>query len=66
METAVINFKSEDDKFLFAALAKRLHLKLKVISSIDKEDYGLLKAMLEGKTGEYVDVERYLSKLRGK
>lgn len=66
METAVINLKSASDKFLFAALAKRLRLRLKIITPTDKEDYGLIKAMMEGKTGEYIDVDRYLNKLRGK
>lgn len=66
METFVINLKSEKDKFLFSELAKRLRLKTAILSDKDKEEYGLLKAMLEGKTGKYIEVERYLNKLRKK
>ena len=64
METLVINLKSEKDKSLFSELAKRLHLKTAIFSDEDKEDYGLLKAMLKGRTGEYADKETVLKALR--
>ena len=64
METLVINLKSENDKSLFSELAKRLHLKTTILSDEDKEDYGLLKAMLKGRTGEYADKETILKALR--
>ncbi|MBI4945137.1 MAG: hypothetical protein HY840_01905 [Bacteroidetes bacterium] len=64
METLVINLKSEKDKSLFYALAERLHLKASLLTEEDKEDYGLLKAMLKGRTGEYVDKETVLKALR--
>jgi len=64
METLVINLKSEKDKSLFYALAERLHLKTTTITEEDKEDYGLLKAMLEAKKGEYIDKETVLKALR--
>ena len=64
METLVINLKSAKDKSLFSELAKRLHLKTAILSDDDKEDYGLLKAMLNGRTGEYVDKEVILKALR--
>lgn len=64
METLVINLKSAKDRSLFAELAKRLHLKTAILSDEDKEDYGLLKAMLKGRTGEYADKEIVLKALR--
>lgn len=64
METLVINLKSEKDKSLFSELAKRLHLKTVIFSDEDKEDYGLLKAMLKGRTGEYADKATVLKALR--
>ena len=64
METLVINLKSEKDKSLFSELAKRLHLTTAILSDEDKEDYGLLKAMLKGRTGEYVDKATVLNALR--
>jgi hypothetical protein len=63
METLVINIKSKKDKILFSTLADRLHLKLRILSEEDKEDYGLLKAMLEAKKGEYVDRETIMKSL---
>ena len=64
METLVINLKSENDKSLFSELAKRLHLKTAILSDEDKEDYGLLRAMLKGRTDEYVDKATVLKALR--
>jgi hypothetical protein len=45
-------------------LAERLHLKASLLSEEDKEDYGLLKAMLQAKKGEYVEKETILKALR--
>lgn len=64
METLVINVKSKKDKSLFYALAERLKLKATVLNAEDKEDYGLLKAMLQAKKGDYVDKETVLKALR--
>lgn len=64
METMVINIKSQNDKILFSTLAHRLNLKSRILSEEDKEDYGLLKAMLEAKTGEYVEREAISKALR--
>ena len=64
METLVINIKSEKDKSLFHALAERLHLKTTTLTEEDKEDYGLLKAMLQAKKANYVSKETILRALR--
>lgn len=64
METLIINLKSKKDREPFYALAQRLHLKASIITEEDKEDYGLLKAMLKGKKGEYVSKETVLKALR--
>ncbi len=63
MEALVINIKSEKDKSLFYALAERLHLKATAFTEEDKEDYGLLKAMLHAKKGDYVNKETVLKAL---
>ncbi len=63
METLLINLKSEEDKALFLSLAKRLRLKTKSISESEKEDFGLLKAMLEAETGENVSREKIMKVL---
>ena len=64
METLLINIKSEEDKKIFLSLAKRLKLKAKFLSPQDKEDYGLLKAMIGGQTGEYVSREEVMDALK--
>jgi hypothetical protein len=64
METLLIDLKSEEDKALFLSLARRLRLKTKSISESEKEDFGLLKAMLEAETGENVSREEIMKTLQ--
>ncbi len=64
METIIINIKSQKDKFIFTSLANRLKLKSRILSEEDKEDYGLLKAMLEAKQEDYVERETIMKSLR--
>ena len=64
METIIINIKTQKDKFLFTSLANRLKLKSRILSEEDKEDYGLLKAMLDAKQEDYVDRETIMKALR--
>jgi hypothetical protein len=64
METIVINVKSQKDKILFTSLAERLHLKSKVFTEEENEDFGLLKAMLEAKKDDFVDRETIMKSLR--
>lgn len=64
METLIINVKSEKEKSLFFALAEQLHLKAAALSEEDKEDYGLLKAMMKGKKGDYVSKQSIMKALR--
>jgi len=64
METIIINIKTQKDKLLFTSLANRLKLKSRILSDEDKEDYGLLKAMMEAKQEDYVDRETIIKSLR--
>ena len=64
METIIINIKSQKDKLLFTSLADRLKLKSIILSEEDKEDYGLLKAMLEARQEDYVDRETIMKSLQ--
>jgi len=64
MKTIIINIKTQKDKLLFTSLANRLKLKSKILSEEDKEDYGLLKAMIEAKQEDYVDRETIMKALR--
>ena len=64
METMIIDIKSKQDKSLFYALAERLHLRAGIISPEDKENYALLKAMMQAKKNNYVSKEAVLKALR--
>lgn len=64
METMIINIESEDDKQLFLSLAKRLRLKATFLTDDEKEEYGLLKSMLEGQTKEYASKEAIMEALK--
>ncbi len=55
METLVIDVNSKEDKKVFTTLAKRLHLKMRVITQSEKEDLGLALAIEEGLKSGYVD-----------
>lgn len=63
METLLINIKSDEDRDLFLSLARRLRLKTKSLTESDKEDFGLLKAMFEAETGEYVSRDEIMKAL---
>ena len=64
MQTIVLQSESKSELKLLADLAKKLGIKVKFLSSQDKEDIGLLNAINIGKTGEYIDSTLFLKKLR--
>ena len=47
-------------------LAEKMGMKVKVLTEEDKEDIGLLKAMLQGRKEEYVEEEEVFKILREK
>jgi len=64
MEGAILHTDSGKDLDLILQLAKKLGISSKKLSKEEIEDYGLLIAIADGKTGEYVDTEKYLKELR--
>lgn len=65
METLVIDVNSKEDKKVFTTLAKRLHLKMRVITQSEKEDLGLALAIEEGLKSGYVDEKTVMDTLNG-
>ena len=55
METIVIDINSNEDKRAFTSLAKRLHLKVRVLRQYEKEDIALASAIDDGRESGYVD-----------
>lgn len=66
METLVLQSLSKKDIAMFEELARRAGLKTRLVNKEYVEGLALAGAMDVGRTGEYVDTEAYLTKLRGK
>ncbi len=64
MEGAILHTESDTDLSLILQLAKKMGISARKLSKDEIEDFGLSIAIAEGKTGEYVDSETYLTKLR--
>ena len=66
METLLLQGKSKKDMKIFADLAKKVGIKTKMLTNAHLEDIGLATVMKKGRTGEYINTETYLKKLKGK
>jgi transcriptional regulator with XRE-family HTH domain len=64
MQTIVLEGKSKTDLKLLADLARKLGIKVKYLSKEEKEEIGLISAIEQGSTGEYVDTDEFIKKLR--
>jgi hypothetical protein len=64
MESAIISAKSKRDIQLLVSVAEKMGIKAKILSKEELEDFGMAKAITEGKTGEYVDTDEFLKSLR--
>ena len=64
MEGAILHTESNKDLALILQLAKKLGISARKLSKDEIEDYGLSIAISEGRTGEYIDTETFLSELR--
>jgi len=51
---------------LLMALAKKLGIKADQLTEADLEDIGMVKAIEEGKTGQYLNTESFLQSLEDK
>ena len=66
MESLLLQGKSKKDIEILAELARMIGLKTRRLTKEELEDIGLANAMRKGRTGEYVNTDDYLKKLRGK
>lgn len=64
MESLVITPSSKDDLKLLKSMAKKMGFRVSILTDKDKEDFGLLKAMLEGRKTKLVSKEEILRNLR--
>ncbi|HBX50967.1 MAG: hypothetical protein A2309_13520 [Bacteroidetes bacterium RIFOXYB2_FULL_35_7] len=66
MESAILISESKTDLSLLLTLAKKLGIGIHRLTTEEIEDMSLINAMKTGRTGEYIDADKYLKKLRRK
>ncbi len=64
MQTLVLRSDSESDLKLLMQLAQKLGIEVKFLTEEEKEDLGMLNAINEGRTGEYIHTSDFLKNLR--
>ncbi|MBI4648757.1 MAG: hypothetical protein HY738_19760 [Bacteroidia bacterium] len=64
MQTVVLHSNSKTDMKLLTDLAKKIGILVKYLTDEEKEDIGLLNAIIKGRTGKYVNTNNFIKKLR--
>ncbi len=64
METLVLTGNSNSNITLIKNIARKLGISAKKINKEELEDSGLLFAMKKGKTGEFVETDKFIQDLR--
>lgn len=66
METFILNSRTKSESDQIKKMIKEMNLESKIISDEDKEDYGLLKIMMDSKDDELVSREEVMIALKSK
>ncbi len=66
MKTLVVTSDNANELKVLKYLAEKMGMAAEVLSEEEKEDMGLLKAMMEGKQNDYVSEDEVLKALRKK
>ncbi len=66
MKTLVVTSDDDNELKVLKYLAEKMGMEAEMLSEEEKEDMGLLKAMLEGKQNDYVSEKEVLKALRKK
>lgn len=64
MESAIISGTSKKDIQLLVTIAEKMGIKAKFLTKEELEDFGMGKAIKEGKTGDLIDTEEFLNSLK--
>ena len=64
METLILTGDKKSEMKLIEEIARRFGLKTRKLTLAEIEDIALLKAILDGETGEYVDTDQFVKSLR--
>lgn len=66
METLILTGEKKSEMNLIIEIARKFGIKTRKLSIGDVEDLGLLKAIKDGETGEYVDTDQFVDSIRKK
>jgi len=66
MKTLVVTSDNANELKVLKYLAEKMGMEAEMLSEEEKEDMGLLKAMMEGKQNDYVSEDEVLKALRKK
>jgi len=64
METAILTSRSKSDLKLLLELAQKIGIKTKVLTHEEIEELGIILAIKDGRTEEYVDTDKFLEKIK--
>jgi len=63
MEALILTGEKKSEMNLIGEIARKFGIKTRKLSIEDIEDIGLLKAIKDGETGEYVDTNQFLDSI---
>ena len=66
METLILTGEKKSEMHLIIEIARKFGIKTRKLSIEDIEDIGLLKAIKDGETGEYINTDQFLDSIRQK
>lgn len=64
MKSAIITSDSKKDLELLIEIAHKFGIKAKILSDEQMEDLGMVKAIKAGRTGEFIDTDKFLNSLK--
>ena len=64
MESIIVSGDSGKDIKLLADIAQKMGLSVKLFTEDYVEDFAMAKAIIQGKTGELIDTNNFLSSIK--
>ena len=64
MKSAILTSDSNKNLKILIELAERLGIKAKMLTDEQLEDIGLIKAIKHGRTGNFIDTDKFVSSLK--
>jgi len=64
MKSAILTSDSSKNLKILVELAERLGIKAKMLTDEQLEDIGLIKAIKHGRTGNFIDTDKFVKSLK--